>query len=507
MTEYNHYETLGIPRNATPAQIKQAYYKLAKQLHPDKCPNGVNIMKQVNEAYAVLSDETKRRGYDTRSPAGRSPKQPSTPPKNSGSYKKTRPKNTNSGYSSSSSGGGPSSGGPSYTYGTSSTQWGYGTDTTNKENRSKANTEEASHEWFLCIICKEIVKKDFWETFCCRKLCCADCLGIDVDPPQAKNRTICPNTLCRTPMNVRANGLIYGWTRESKVILKQLEAVAPTHVCGRNVLPKDLFAHLSVCPALNTQCFKCSGTGTSVNGVFSGYVSCNACHGQKYLPGEWTKCFSCSGTGSVLGGVFRFCTGCNGKGAIQGKWTLCYRCEGNGSVFEQVEPGSLAAPYMATAKMDGWTRGNNVILIHAITAMPTYETSSFEELRLEDYLAGNRGLRTPQKKNTTSSRQASGGKMHSPGKNLLRVGCTTCDSKGRLEGKWTVCFCCEGLGSRMNDFKIRYPCKACRGKGVMKGYNLQPCHSCLGAGCVTCSFKGSEKCNCGTSCKGHESDL
>ena len=61
------YEVLGVPRDATKDQIKDAYRKLAMQFHPDrnKAPEAEEKFKEISEAYAVLSDDQKRQQYDT----------------------------------------------------------------------------------------------------------------------------------------------------------------------------------------------------------------------------------------------------------------------------------------------------------------------------------------------------------------------------------------------------------------------------------------------------------
>src|SRR5271154_1044831 len=61
------YEILGVPKEASKDDIKGAYRKLALQFHPDrnKDPGAEERFKQISEAYAVLSDDDKRKQYDT----------------------------------------------------------------------------------------------------------------------------------------------------------------------------------------------------------------------------------------------------------------------------------------------------------------------------------------------------------------------------------------------------------------------------------------------------------
>lgn len=61
------YDVLGLPNTATQAEIKEGYRALARKYHPDKNPGDAEAertFKEAAEAYAILSDESKRRTYD-----------------------------------------------------------------------------------------------------------------------------------------------------------------------------------------------------------------------------------------------------------------------------------------------------------------------------------------------------------------------------------------------------------------------------------------------------------
>ena len=66
MGSESYYDVLGVSRNATETEIKKAYRNLAKKYHPDVCKeaDAEEKFKSINEAYSVLSDESKRRQYD-----------------------------------------------------------------------------------------------------------------------------------------------------------------------------------------------------------------------------------------------------------------------------------------------------------------------------------------------------------------------------------------------------------------------------------------------------------
>lgn len=74
MAERDYYEVLGVDRNASEADVKKAFRRLAMRYHPDRNPDqgeeAANRFKEAKRAYEVLSDEQKRAAYDQFGHAG-----------------------------------------------------------------------------------------------------------------------------------------------------------------------------------------------------------------------------------------------------------------------------------------------------------------------------------------------------------------------------------------------------------------------------------------------------
>ncbi|HEY1037072.1 MAG TPA: DnaJ C-terminal domain-containing protein, partial [Candidatus Paceibacterota bacterium] len=70
MSQKDYYEILGVSKSATKDEIKKAFRKLAHEHHPDKTGGDDKKFKEANEAYSVLSDDSKRAQYDQFGSAG-----------------------------------------------------------------------------------------------------------------------------------------------------------------------------------------------------------------------------------------------------------------------------------------------------------------------------------------------------------------------------------------------------------------------------------------------------
>src|SRR5580700_12310723 len=73
MAKRDYYDVLGIPRSASPDEVKSAFRKMARKFHPDATkndPKSTERFKEAQEAYEILSDQGKRKNYDEFGHAG-----------------------------------------------------------------------------------------------------------------------------------------------------------------------------------------------------------------------------------------------------------------------------------------------------------------------------------------------------------------------------------------------------------------------------------------------------
>lgn len=61
----DYYKILDVNKSANAAEIKKSFYKLAKKYHPDLNKSNGDKFKEISEAWDVLSDESKKRDYDS----------------------------------------------------------------------------------------------------------------------------------------------------------------------------------------------------------------------------------------------------------------------------------------------------------------------------------------------------------------------------------------------------------------------------------------------------------
>mmetsp|Transcript_21842 Transcript_21842/g.46130 ORF Transcript_21842/g.46130 Transcript_21842/m.46130 type:complete len:355 (+) Transcript_21842:224-1288(+) len=340
----SHYDVLGVSRTATSKDINMAYKKLSLSLHPDRNKFGGELMKQINEAKEVLSDDEKRRQYDRELDSGRSQESSRT-------------------WQS------PSS-----------------PDTTRLLKQQLRDSEKKRRVLNMRVTALEIEVSDAR-----RNLNIAlqvERMKSRVDLAEEKKKaneklqdlekSLNERSLCfhcqgdagDTCKLCNGYGLLHGkWTKCHKCGGEGTF----TSISGTKQNCYACFSRGARQGAFTVKCFKCKGSG-----------DCDVCFEGEIKGFNVKECPFCEGSG---------CENCHEKGYVscQCGFTCSHIASASGSgvtTDSGLVKGTTSVPYVASIKRDG----TNQYVFHAMTAMWHYEQKSFEELRMEDYSSGNYGM-------------------------------------------------------------------------------------------------------------------
>ena len=292
--DLNHYEIIGVERNATAAQIRSAYLIMSKALHPDKNRFGSNIMKSINAAYAILSDETKRRKYDREISVGggRSTNRHSQYDEYEYEYYESRISRLEQ-------------------------QLRNTREQLNDSTKSLADSRASSKA--LGKKLKQLESKHKQTEAQCRQL------NARVNYYESENDGLQESLNKAHDEN---GDLLDELDAEKKNAAKELKKEKQKFdkaLVMERQRAKELVEKTEKEMLARSICYTCNGEGGN---------DCTTCLGHGSVQGKWTKCHNCKGTGTfkTLYGEGKAvdCLACFGKGAKEGIFHItCFQCKGN----------------------------------------------------------------------------------------------------------------------------------------------------------------------------------
>lgn len=218
MSKRDYYEILGISKDSTKEDIKKAYRKLVKKYHPDvnKEEGSEEKFKEVQEAYEVLSDDTKRKAYDQYGHAGTEGFNPNGASNGYGSYGES-----------------PFDMGDIFNSIFGGSMGGFGFDFGGNESRRSNVGEDLRYRIKMSF--EEAIKGTEYEIKIKRNIPCTRCDGTGSDNKKRKTCDVCGGT-----------------GRERRMqnsFLGQISVMAECHKChGLGTIP-------------DVVCSRCNGTG------------------------------------------------------------------------------------------------------------------------------------------------------------------------------------------------------------------------------------------------------
>ncbi|KAL7529582.1 hypothetical protein ACHAXR_003037 [Thalassiosira sp. AJA248-18] len=283
----SYYDALGIKRDASPDEIKKAWRKQSLSLHPDKNSFGEGVMKYVNEAYQVLSDEVKRAMYDS---VGHG--------------------NHGSNYS--------------------------GRDSSSAIVHSlKRQLAESDHK--RAMLKRNVVSlRDEVDTL---KEEVAVSNSILSEQNRLKKQMHHKHKKIQNEVDYlkSKNGLLEEENQDNKRQIDMYEG--KIEKAGRALREerrksddlarseeksKQKVEHVKKVMSERSVCYRCNGESISEE-------DCMVCKGHGAIQGFWTKCHNCNGAGSfiTISGEEKSCELCSSKGARESKHSMiCFKCKG-----------------------------------------------------------------------------------------------------------------------------------------------------------------------------------
>ena len=297
VVSFSHYELLGLKPNATETEIKKAVHLMSRSLHPDKNPQGHNLMQQINNAKETLLDQSKRSAYDHVEL--RNHQSDSYNSRNGSSSREVRRLRSQ----------------------LSAAQQEL---TQSKRElttlrRSHANLTRRNHnlESKNDVMSQRLSVEELEHKILQDKYKKVEKQNIKLKTTNQNLESEKVEQACRIDTyEVKMDRI----SRELREERKQSSF--------RMAIEKEKFDNtitgMQNTLSIRSVCYRCDGKAACA-------ASCSLCGGSGAVEGRWTKCHNCDGAGSylTLDGKDVSCTLCFSKGAREGLFTMtCFKCKG-----------------------------------------------------------------------------------------------------------------------------------------------------------------------------------
>ena len=306
--DLNHYELFGVERNATTAEIRTAYKKMSVALHPDKNPFGSNLMKSVNAAWAILSDDAERRKYDREISVGGGSNRYSRYDDDDYEYYEARISRLEQQLRSSNS--------RNQALTSKNQELRY---QLNDKNIALADARASSKS--LGKQLKQLENKHKQSEAQCKQL------NKNVNYYKSENGGLQRSLNKAHDENGDLRDQLDLYEKEKKNAAKALKMEKQKFedtLAAEKEKATEQMEQVKKEMLARSICYTCNGEGGN---------ECITCQGQGSVKGKWTRCHNCKGTGtltSLVEGKAVECLACFGRGAKEGVFHIpCFRCKGD----------------------------------------------------------------------------------------------------------------------------------------------------------------------------------